>query len=277
MSTEYQQVPSQQAFYSAQNSDLDPWLISAASNMTISWGGKGSKRGYVHSPPMFEEDIRWSPPSTPTYKLAKKPVPSQYISTASTLDPWAVVHEPQEQEQDQDDSSSNSSPGDEETPSQNLYKTELCRSFVETGTCRYGAKCQFAHGKNELRTIVRHPKYKTEICKTFHTLGTCPYGTRCRFIHTRPKTEFGSVPSSPYTSPYASPPLTHAQSPRSPSPPSVVPGKWSTVWPTNNRAPLTLLDEPEEEEVEEDEEENDSEVPDSPAAKSRLAVFRTIC
>jgi len=72
---------------------------------------------------------------------------------------------------------------EEELTQQNLYKTELCRSWVETGSCRYGIKCQFAHGKSELRPIMRHPKYKTEICKTFHTLGTCPYGTRCRFIH----------------------------------------------------------------------------------------------
>jgi len=64
-----------------------------------------------------------------------------------------------------------------------LYKTELCRSWEETGSCRYGSKCQFAHGKSELRPIARHPKYKTEICRTFATNGTCPYGTRCRFIH----------------------------------------------------------------------------------------------
>lgn len=66
---------------------------------------------------------------------------------------------------------------------QNLYKTELCLSFAETGTCRYGPKCQFAHGKQELRPVLRHPKYKTEICKTFNSSGQCPYGKRCRFVH----------------------------------------------------------------------------------------------
>jgi hypothetical protein len=74
-------------------------------------------------------------------------------------------------------------PSNDEETSQNLYKTELCRSFEETGTCRYGLKCQFAHGRAELRHVNRHPKYKTEVCKTFHTIGTCPYGKRCRFIH----------------------------------------------------------------------------------------------
>lgn len=75
---------------------------------------------------------------------------------------------------------------EEDSTKQNLYKTELCRSFTETGTCRYGHKCQFAHGQHELRPVVRHPKYKTETCKKFATTGHCPYGTRCRFIHPPP-------------------------------------------------------------------------------------------
>lgn len=63
------------------------------------------------------------------------------------------------------------------------YKTELCRPFEEHGKCKYGEKCQFAHGKHELRHMVRHPKYKTELCRTYHTTGLCPYGPRCHFIH----------------------------------------------------------------------------------------------
>lgn len=65
-----------------------------------------------------------------------------------------------------------------------LYKTELCRSWEEKGSCRYGNKCQFAHGEQELRRVSRHPKYKTEICRTFWVSGSCPYGKRCCFIHT---------------------------------------------------------------------------------------------
>ncbi|XP_030400293.1 mRNA decay activator protein ZFP36L2-A-like [Gopherus evgoodei] len=63
------------------------------------------------------------------------------------------------------------------------YKTELCRTYEESGVCKYGAKCQFAHGAGELRGLSRHPKYKTELCRTFHTAGFCPYGSRCHFIH----------------------------------------------------------------------------------------------
>ncbi|XP_063690476.1 mRNA decay activator protein ZFP36L2-like [Bolinopsis microptera] len=70
------------------------------------------------------------------------------------------------------------------------YKTELCRAFEEYGTCKYGEKCQFAHGMAELRSLCRHPKYKTELCRTFHTEGFCPYGKRCHFVHT-PKEELG--------------------------------------------------------------------------------------
>ena len=63
------------------------------------------------------------------------------------------------------------------------YKTELCRPFQESGTCKYGDRCQFAHGVEEIRPLVRHPKYKTELCRTFHSTGFCPYGPRCHFVH----------------------------------------------------------------------------------------------
>lgn len=59
----------------------------------------------------------------------------------------------------------------------------MCRPFEETGNCRYGSKCQFAHGVQELRSLNRHPRYKTEFCRTFHTTGFCSYGQRCNFIH----------------------------------------------------------------------------------------------
>ena len=46
-------------------------------------------------------------------------------------------------------------------------QTELCRSWEESGSCRYGNKCQFAHGRRELRMVQRHPKYKTEVSIRF--------------------------------------------------------------------------------------------------------------
>ncbi|KAF7218326.1 mRNA decay activator protein ZFP36L1 [Nothobranchius furzeri] len=75
------------------------------------------------------------------------------------------------------------------------YKTELCRTFEESGTCKYGAKCQFAHGLDELRGLSRHPKYKTEPCRTFHTIGFCPYGARCHFIHNADEVHAAGAPA----------------------------------------------------------------------------------
>ncbi|XP_071979744.1 uncharacterized protein [Engystomops pustulosus] len=72
------------------------------------------------------------------------------------------------------------------------YKTELCRTFQESGSCKYGVKCQFAHGAAELRGLHRHPKYKTELCRTYHTIGFCPYGSRCHFIHNAEEQRFSS-------------------------------------------------------------------------------------
>ncbi|XP_069063020.1 mRNA decay activator protein ZFP36L1-like [Pleurodeles waltl] len=77
------------------------------------------------------------------------------------------------------------------------YKTEQCRTYRENATCKYGAKCQFAHGPEELRGLSRHPKYKTELCRTFHTIGFCPYGARCHFIHNAEEQRFSSSARPP--------------------------------------------------------------------------------
>lgn len=69
------------------------------------------------------------------------------------------------------------------------YKTELCRPYQEYGYCKYGEKCQFAHGAHDLRSLPRHPKYKTELCRTFYSTGYCPYGSRCHFIHSKNETQ----------------------------------------------------------------------------------------
>jgi len=41
------------------------------------------------------------------------------------------------------------------------YKTVLCQNFVKEGTCPYGTKCQFAHGKHELRKRAEKEKKQT--------------------------------------------------------------------------------------------------------------------
>ena len=72
------------------------------------------------------------------------------------------------------------------------YKTELCRQYSSSGSCKYGEKCQFAHGKSELRDTLRHPKYKTELCRKFYSTGFCNYGSRCHFLHDQTAFSFKS-------------------------------------------------------------------------------------
>ncbi len=33
-----------------------------------------------------------------------------------------------------------------------VYKTILCKSWLKFGSCKYGKRCQFAHGLNEIRS-----------------------------------------------------------------------------------------------------------------------------
>lgn len=64
------------------------------------------------------------------------------------------------------------------------YKTELCSTWIRSGGCPYGHKCQFAHGVDELRARQDQPSsYKTKVCRSFSRGGRCPYGARCRFVH----------------------------------------------------------------------------------------------
>ncbi len=64
------------------------------------------------------------------------------------------------------------------------FKTELCKTFMDTGFCAYGNKCRFAHGKEDLfQKLVGHPKYRKSDCITFHSNGYCNYGQRCHFRH----------------------------------------------------------------------------------------------
>jgi hypothetical protein len=67
------------------------------------------------------------------------------------------------------------------------YKTEMCKNWVESdgSYCRYGDKCQFAHGSLEIKLTPEplHDKYKSKECVQFHGTNFCPYGLRCMFQH----------------------------------------------------------------------------------------------
>lgn len=64
-----------------------------------------------------------------------------------------------------------------------LYKTELCESFATRGTCKYGNKCQFAHGLHELKLKQRSTNFRTKPCVNWQKHGYCRYGKRCCFKH----------------------------------------------------------------------------------------------
>jgi len=64
------------------------------------------------------------------------------------------------------------------------YKTEMCKSWSESGFCAYGNKCRFAHGKGELfEKVISCKKYKQKDCMSFFNNRYCCYGSRCHFRH----------------------------------------------------------------------------------------------
>ena len=67
------------------------------------------------------------------------------------------------------------------------YKTELCKNWIENNSCRYGKKCQFAHGEQELAAFKAasnaEERQRTKNCKTFYKEKQCNYGSRCMFRH----------------------------------------------------------------------------------------------
>lgn len=65
-----------------------------------------------------------------------------------------------------------------------LYKTELCATFVKSGGyCPYGDKCQFAHGSTELKSVDRPSNWRSKPCQNWLKTGTCAYNERCCFRH----------------------------------------------------------------------------------------------
>lgn len=64
-----------------------------------------------------------------------------------------------------------------------VHKREICRSWEDSSYCRHGSKCQFAHGKEEVRPSRLPSKNKSEICKSYSGSGSCSYGAKCRFSH----------------------------------------------------------------------------------------------
>ena len=81
------------------------------------------------------------------------------------------------------------------------YKTTLCKKYLQSQSCPYGDKCQFAHGEQELRHFNGQQQnmmyalgmnsknqnnllnYKIVKCKNWEKDKTCKYGAHCTFAH----------------------------------------------------------------------------------------------
>lgn len=68
----------------------------------------------------------------------------------------------------------------------------MCKNVLSTGDCKYGDKCQFAHGIQELVTSMKNTsneqlnkvdKYKSQNCRMFHRELYCAFGSMCIFRH----------------------------------------------------------------------------------------------
>eukprot|EP01012_Entosiphon_sulcatum_P015967 TRINITY_DN2093_c0_g1_i1.p1 TRINITY_DN2093_c0_g1~~TRINITY_DN2093_c0_g1_i1.p1 ORF type:complete len:403 (+),score=29.16 TRINITY_DN2093_c0_g1_i1:172-1380(+) len=94
-----------------------------------------------------------------------------------------------------------------------LYKTKLCRNWLQSGACPYFQECQFAHGEQELQSPgipiaaalaaasgpaaalgavaaaailsnpALNPRFKTKLCTNWQQTGNCPYRHTCLFAH----------------------------------------------------------------------------------------------
>lgn len=83
---------------------------------------------------------------------------------------------------------------EEEKQKDPKFKTELCKSWLETKFCIYGNKCRFAHGRHEVYCKAPANNYKRKSCKSFTEQGICPYGSRCNFKHDERKIDDMSLP-----------------------------------------------------------------------------------
>jgi len=104
---------------------------------------------------------------------------------------------------------------------QNTYKSKMCNEYLQTGKCRFGTTCHFAHAEAERRkppcffkgscknkatcpydhgdnlplpeikpavmsvapVNKAQATFRTRLCDKFMTTGHCPYGTTCHYAH----------------------------------------------------------------------------------------------
>ena len=71
------------------------------------------------------------------------------------------------------------------------YKRDICKNWRDTGVCKFGDACLYAHGEDEMQAVDRltedklkqHDIFKTQNCRAFWKGKFCHYGKRCQFRH----------------------------------------------------------------------------------------------
>lgn len=63
-------------------------------------------------------------------------------------------------------------------------KTRLCKNHDTPEGCKWGDRCHFAHGKDQLGTPMGPgSSFKTRLYVSFVAAGSCAFAGRCHFAH----------------------------------------------------------------------------------------------
>eukprot|EP00397_Hematodinium_sp_SG-2012_P016447 GEMP01016779.1.p1 GENE.GEMP01016779.1~~GEMP01016779.1.p1 ORF type:complete len:307 (+),score=29.59 GEMP01016779.1:332-1252(+) len=112
-----------------------------------------------------------------------------------------------------------------------LYRTKKC-SYYESGSCKRGEKCAFAHGEANLR---RAPDlYKTQLCEAYLTTGACQNKATCSFAHGLAELQPMTLRNEDSPTMHALQNLKRATEPFAPNRDS----KWSEVQYVHPQSPL---------------------------------------
>ncbi|RAL39581.1 hypothetical protein DM860_003114 [Cuscuta australis] len=179
-------------------SSLSPFFRRSGSGVPFDLSDGGGGRGVGFRSPLASiENLLPQPSRSPIASLLKTPVKVE--EDVIVMDGILVK---------QKGSSTRSRGTSSDSGDKNsFYKRDKCLFWEESGSCRLGSKCQFAHGQEELRPA----RHASKICKSFN-LGSCSYGTKCRFVHQQEPMEANSAVLSPAAGAKVGFPVTHTES-----------------------------------------------------------------
>ena len=150
----------QNAALALMQAHLPPMHPFNVNGLNVSVGGSPLPHATMLYPHQFYPGGGGQVPVQEAYGIPRMPQPGQYAPNGAPTPSAASYGSAPGSAGSQNGGSGQQASGG---PSANnrklgLYKTELCRSWEEKGSCRYGPKCQFAHGEDEIRKVARHPK-----------------------------------------------------------------------------------------------------------------------